>query len=73
MSSSHPTELVKLCSGPKHLQGDAQLELTGSTIFNFSDVEDMGLKQSASLMLGDLSTQDLDPDLADGTHMRRRL
>ena len=55
------------------MQGDAKLELVGSALFSFSDAEDIGVKQRASLMLGELSKQDLDPDLADGAHMRRRL
>ncbi|CAL5227390.1 g10343 [Coccomyxa viridis] len=53
--------------------GDAKLELGGSAIFNFSDAEDLGAKQRASLLLCELSKQDLDPDLADGAHLRRRL
>lgn len=56
-----------------HVQGNAKLELAGSVIFNFSDTEDLGAKQEASLMLGELSKQDLDPHLADGVHLRRRL
>ena len=71
-AAAYPTDSIEPRSEPEELQGDAQLELAGSTIFNFSDVEDLGVKQSASLMLGALSKQVLDPDLADGAHMRRR-
>ena len=55
------------------MQGNAKLELAGNAIFNFSDTEDLGAKQGASLVLSEISKQHLDPDLADGVHLRRRL
>ena len=55
------------------MQGGDKVGLVGSAIFSFSDADDLGVKQRASLMLGELSRQDSDPDLADGAHLRRRL
>ncbi|CAK0755364.1 hypothetical protein CVIRNUC_002369 [Coccomyxa viridis] len=53
-------------------EGDAKQEASG-TVFNFSDAEDLSVKRRASLLLGRISKQDLDPDLGDGVCLWHRV
>ncbi len=51
------------------LQEVEKQELPGG-LFSSSEAEDLGLKQRASLLLDEMSRQDMDPDLADAAYFR---
>ena len=58
--------LVRACRG---MPSRRRLALSST----FSDAEDLSVKRRASLLLGRVSKQDLDPDLGDGVCLWHRV